>query len=86
MKLYTHWGIWWWTNRSLGKNRNHIIWKNARPLLFDTRKEAKEHIDKWYGYIKTRKDLRVYPHWWRLPKPVKVNCKVTLTNSTKGGI
>jgi len=49
------------------------MWHNCLPLLFQTRREAREHIETEYGYIKTRDDLRKPPHNWRLPKAVKLN-------------
>lgn len=49
-----------------------FMWNGATPHLFITRREAREYIEKDYGYIKTRPDLRNAPHYWRLPKAVKV--------------
>lgn len=44
----------------------------GRRGTFSTRKACKAYIDEQYGYIRERKDLRVYPHGWRVPTPVKV--------------
>ena len=44
---------------------------------FKTRSEARKYADKHYGYIKDRKDLREYPHFWRIPKPMKALITVT---------
>ena len=62
------WGISW---VSKGVDGRHLLWKNCRPLFFDTKKKAKSYIDINYGYIKYRTDLRTKPHLWRMPKPVR---------------
>jgi hypothetical protein len=48
------------------------MFENLMPVLFMTRSEARQWIDQKYGYIRSRKDLRTAPHWWRMPIPVKV--------------
>lgn len=53
-------------------NPQHFLYENFKPCLFMTRREAREYIKCRYGYIKHRKDLRIEPHGWRLPKPVRV--------------
>jgi hypothetical protein len=66
------WGAMWRSENKLdGKNR-HLISRDLLPVLFLTRKEARKFIKSEYGYIKTRKDLRVEPHGWRLPVPIRV--------------
>ena len=40
--------------------------------LFLTRRDAKEHIEEHFGYIKNRPDLRAEPHGWKMPVAVKV--------------
>lgn len=40
--------------------------------FFKTHRECKDYIDEEYGYIKFRKDLREYPHGWRMPIPRRV--------------
>lgn len=45
----------------------------GQKFLFRTKRECKAHIDRYWGYIKARKDLREYPHGWLLPVPVRVN-------------
>ena len=52
---------------------NHgIQWHACLPNLFLTRKAARAWIEKEYGYIKTRPDLRSAPHHWRMPTAVLV--------------
>ena len=67
----TYWGILWRSNCKLDGKREFLIHK-FRPTIFVTRKEAREHIDEHYGYIRTRKDLQKEPHGWKIPKAVKV--------------
>ncbi len=65
-----------WAALWCGKGQTeHIINENCLPKLFRTKQECRLWIKEKYGYIKYRKDLREYPHGWRLPKPVKVEAK-----------
>lgn len=64
-------GQWYSRNRLDGVTR-YLLYDNCLPVLFRTRREIREYIEKRYGYIKDRKDLRVEPHGWRLPRAVKV--------------
>ncbi len=69
----TLWGALWWHKNSLDGDGEHLLYdNNCKPAIFITRKESKKWIDENYSYIKTRKDLRAYPHGWRLPKPVRL--------------
>ena len=54
----------------------HLIFENRMPALFLTRREAREWIEKRYGYIRNRKDLRSDPHYWRLPVAVRVKVEI----------
>ena len=45
--------------------------------MFATRKAARDHINKEWGYIKTRQDLREYPHGWLMPRPVRITVSIT---------
>ena len=49
-----------------------LMWHNGKPLIFQTRIEARDYSRERFGYIKTRKDLRTKPHYWRLATPVKI--------------
>lgn len=42
------------------------------PLLFQTRRAAREWAKEHYGYIAARPDLRKYPHDWKPPQVVRV--------------
>jgi len=62
------WGLLW---RSL--DSEHVMWHDLKPLLFQTRSEARAWSSERYGYIRTRQDLRRAPHGWRVPQPVLID-------------
>lgn len=74
------WGLYsWCPKQALARNKpgathhfEYLIWENCKPLVFQTRQEAREYANKRYGDSKTRKDLREFPHFWRVPRPVKI--------------
>ena len=66
------WGLLWRSKNKLNGITEHLIYRNCVPLIFRTRKQAREWADTHYGYIRNRPDLRREPHGWRLPKPVKI--------------
>ena len=74
------WGLFWWCpKKALARNKpgvthysEHLEFRDCRPIIFQTRKEAREYAEKKYGYIKTRKDVREFPHFWRMPIPVRI--------------
>ena len=71
------WAGQWYSHNRLDGVRKHILYgNNCLPVLFGTRKECREYIEKNYGYIKNRKDLREEPHGWRLPRAIKVNIEL----------
>jgi hypothetical protein len=61
-----------WALRWIG-NETHIMWHDCKPLLFQTRREARDYAVSEYGYIREREDLREPPHNWRMPRPVRVD-------------
>ena len=52
--------------------REHLLHDKGLPMIFKTKREAMAYIKEKYGYIAKRADLRAAPHYWRMPKPVKV--------------
>ena len=66
------WGILWHSENKLNGVTEHLIHKDCFPCLFHTRREARDSIQSNFGYIKNRPDLRLEPHGWRMPRPVKV--------------
>lgn len=46
----------------------HDPWRHQ----FVTHKECLNHIHATFGYVRDRRDLRVAPHYWRMPIPVRV--------------
>lgn len=70
-----YWALLWRSRNRLEGYREHVMFKDCRPLLFDTRRMALEYRDEKYGYIRNRPDLKAEPHGWRLPLPIKVKLK-----------
>ena len=56
------WGAEWHSKNLLDGEQRHIINEECLPKLFRTRRECREFINKKYGYIKHRQDLRKEPH------------------------
>ena len=72
------WGALWRSNNYLDGQCFHIINEmGALPALFRTRREAREFIEKVYGYIRTRPDLKAEPHGWKMPITVRLQIRVT---------
>ena len=73
----TKWAVWWWSHPPTGVEGNWV-WRRdcaggARPALFHTRRYAQKWIRDNYGYIAHRNDLRSAPHYWRVPKAIRVD-------------
>lgn len=64
------------TNRLDGR-KIHLIYDNCLPVLFRTRREARQYAERRFGYIKTRPDLRREPHCCRMPKPVRLKVELS---------
>jgi hypothetical protein len=72
------WGVMWRYKNKLDGKMEYLVYNAGRPVLFSTRKEAREYIDEKYGYIRQRPDLKSEPHGWKMPIPVPVDVVVTL--------
>lgn len=73
------WAVMWRSENRLDGRRRWFIGAIdiSQPYyLFRTRKEAQAWIEKRYGYIRERKDLRREPHGWRMPIPVRVQVEI----------
>lgn len=68
----TAWGI-LWRSRS---QPEHLVCRGSTPVLFPTRAQAGAWINRHYGYIRHRPDLRAAPHEWRMPRPVRVTIEI----------
>ena len=68
----TIWAAQWQSYNRLDGDVKHILSENYLPMLFRTRKEAREYIREIYGYIAKRPDLQDEPHGWRMPRAIKV--------------
>jgi hypothetical protein len=68
------WAAKWRSQSQLdGRSEHLMLWDRGQPLApFRTRAECRAWIEKNYGYIKKRTDLKREPHGWRLPVAVKV--------------
>ena len=69
------WGILWRSNNRLNGRLEYLMGCGA-PYLFLSRREARDLIERKWGYIRNRPDLRSEPYGWRMPKPVKVEVRV----------
>ena len=78
------WAVQWRENNRLDGRVRHFMWSKGRPLLFETRQEARDYIRMEWGYIATRKDLRAEPHGWLMPKAVKVEVILRLVSEPEG--
>jgi hypothetical protein len=72
------WGLFLDKTNKLDGRTAHLIYENRLPVLFRTRREAREYANKRFGYIKTRPDLRREPFCDRMPKPVRVRVVMEL--------
>jgi hypothetical protein len=88
------WGLFDWKPKEAMKRNKpgathhyeHLVYQEGYtgiPAFFRTRSAARKYASEKYGYIKTRKDLRVYPHFWRIPKPVKLMISVKIKGATQ---
>lgn len=66
------WAAKWRSQNRQDGRTEHLINVDTIPALFRTRRACREFIDRGYGYIRERPDLRAEPHGWRLPTPVRV--------------
>ena len=72
---HLRWAIQWRSeNRITGKSE-FFTWERGVPVLFRTRKQARKHIKQRYGYIATTPSLKVEPHGWKMPRPMRVEVK-----------
>jgi hypothetical protein len=70
------WGAEWrQRNRLDGETRYLICRTDLMPALFRTRREARALIEREYGFIRHRPDLRAEPHGWRMPVAVRVEIR-----------
>lgn len=68
------WGLMWQSGRN-GEHKR-LVYEKGIPLLFETRKKARDYATDEFGYIRRRPDLQAAPHWWRMPKAVRVRIDV----------
>ncbi len=73
------WGLKWLAKSRLDGRTEHLIWKDGEPLVFKTRREARNHAANRFGYIKDRPDLHAEPHGWTFPQVVRVEITIRLS-------
>ena len=61
------WAVVWRSESKLDGKREHFMFTEGRVALFRSRRLARETMQKEWGYIKDRPDLRAEPHGWKLP-------------------
>ena len=66
------WALEWRSNNSVGGERRFFLWQGNAPCLFYTRDRARAFVQKEYGYIDKRPDLKAEPHGWQVLRVVKV--------------
>ncbi len=83
------WGIKWRSENCLEGKAEHLLGRYRRGLppvpahmgghttmVFETRAEARAHIQKHFAYIRRRLDLCGEPHGWKMPQAVRVSVEV----------
>lgn len=78
------WGILWRSDNMLDGKREHLIWNwhdphRVTPILFKTRRAARDYKKRYYNYLSARPDLKAEPHGWKRPSVVKVKCTFEVT-------
>jgi len=66
------WAVQWHSHNRISGDYRHICLEHCLPVLFKTRRKAREYITEKYGYIAGRPDLKGEPHGWRMPQAIKV--------------
>lgn len=77
------WAVKWRSYNEFAGKTEFFTCDGLNYVLFRTKKEAVQHIKNGYGYISEMRDLRVEPHGWRMPIPVRVKITLTEVNHSK---
>ena len=78
-KAFDLWAIKWRSKNRLDGATEYFLFDAGRPLLFRTRREARETAAKDIALIKKRPDLRREPFGWKTPQVVRVRVTITET-------
>jgi hypothetical protein len=73
---YERWGALWRSKNRREGRCEHLMFENYVPVFFLSKRDAREWIDKKWGYIRKRPDLQREPHGWKMPVPVRVTIEV----------
>mgnify|MGYP001618532799 FL=1 len=66
------WGLLWHSQNRLDGVREHLLYKDGMPLVFPKRDAARAYAQTYFRDLKTRRDLRMEPHGYRMPRLVKL--------------
>ena len=68
------WGVLWRVNnKASGEILSLIYAETGTPVLFKSKRLAKEWIRQNHASVAHRTDLRAEPYGWRMPIPVRVS-------------
>ena len=68
------WGVLWRVHtKAAGEILSIIYAETGTPVLFKSKRLAKEWIRQNHASVAQRKDLRAEPYGWRMPVPVRVS-------------
>lgn len=81
-----YWAVQFRSNNRIDGYRESLCgdWKDPRqlgPMLFKTRREARQWRDERYGYIRNRPDLQAEPHGWKPARVVRIEVNYTVTGT-----
>jgi hypothetical protein len=76
-RVLRRWAVEWYARNQRDGVTSYVLWKEPTvPALFLTRQAARAWIERQYGYIRHRRDLRTEPHGWRLPRAIRVDVDI----------
>lgn len=70
---HRYWALKWRSKNKMDGYRECFIYDFGFPLLFISRKVAREYVKQNYSYIAKRLDLQREPHGWKVPRVVRIN-------------
>lgn len=67
------WAVLWRSDNRLDGKQEYLVGDGkGLPLVFLSRSACRAYIQNHYSYIRTRPDLKVEPHGWKMPQAIKV--------------
>ena len=68
------WAVEWHSKNARDGERRVLMWEEERGFFW-SRAKCRAYIDRHYGFIRLRPDLRAEPHGWFMPRAVRVVIK-----------